>query len=133
MAPDYPNGIWLDATGVPHLFGGEAAMLAKITARLQQDKITAHASIADTPGAAWACAHYSQADVVPSEEQAQILSKLPVLALRIPKPVAGSLSRVGIRTIGDVLRLPRKLIPYTLWARCHAAAGSGHGNTSRAN
>ena len=31
---DAPDGIWIDATGAAHLFGGEAALLADIVARL---------------------------------------------------------------------------------------------------
>jgi protein ImuB len=34
VAPDAPDGIFLDVTGVPHLFGGEAKMLAEMKSRL---------------------------------------------------------------------------------------------------
>lgn len=73
VAPDQPKGIWIDATGVAHLFGGEEAMLAKIITRLQRDNLTAHVAMADTPGAAWACARYGQEGVTPRGEIPKVL------------------------------------------------------------
>ena len=34
VAPDAPDGILMEVTGIPHLFGGEAAMMAGMKARL---------------------------------------------------------------------------------------------------
>lgn len=111
VAPDQPKGIWIDATGVAHLFGGEEAMLAKIITRLQRDNLTAHVAMADTPGAAWACARYGQEGVTPRGEIPKVLAPLPISGLRLSKPVVESLGRVGLRTIGDLLRIPRATIP----------------------
>ncbi|MCX7349321.1 MAG: DNA polymerase Y family protein, partial [Alphaproteobacteria bacterium] len=36
VAPDPPDGILLDVTGVPHLFGGEQRMMAEMRSRLAQ-------------------------------------------------------------------------------------------------
>ena len=33
-APDRPDGVWIDATGCSHLFGGETSMLAVVVERL---------------------------------------------------------------------------------------------------
>jgi protein ImuB len=59
-APDPPDGVWIDATGAAHLAGGEAALLADLVDRLQRAGFTAHAAIADTPGAAHAVARYGE-------------------------------------------------------------------------
>ncbi len=59
VAPDAPDGILLDVTGVPHLFGGEARMLADIRSRLAQYGFTARCGQGATIGAAWALARYA--------------------------------------------------------------------------
>jgi protein ImuB len=53
-APNPPDGVWLDATGCAHLFGGEASLLRLIESRLHGAGIAARAAMADTPGCATA-------------------------------------------------------------------------------
>lgn len=55
------DGLALDATGVAHLFGGEAAMAAELVAGLERMSLSARAAMADTPGAAWALARFGGA------------------------------------------------------------------------
>ncbi len=57
-ALDPPHGLLVDVTGVAHLFGGEAALLADAQTRLAQRGLTARLAIAPTAGAAWALAHF---------------------------------------------------------------------------
>ena len=45
-APDRPDGIWIDATGAAHLFGGETRMLRDIVRRLAHAGIAARAALA---------------------------------------------------------------------------------------
>jgi protein ImuB len=59
VALDAPDGLFLDVTGVTHLWGGEAAMADDLLARLASNGIPAKAAIADTAGAAWALARFS--------------------------------------------------------------------------
>ena len=108
-APDQPGGIWIDATGCAHLFGGEAAMLADIVARLGQGGIVAQAAIADTAGAAWAVARYAgtAVTVVPAGETKAALRPLPVAALRLNDETAAGLIRLGFERIEQVLDAPR--------------------------
>ena len=56
------DGLFLDATGGAHLFGGEAAMLAAIATALASHGLTARPAMADTKGAAWALAHFGGPD-----------------------------------------------------------------------
>ncbi len=58
LEADGSAGIWIDITGCDHLFGGEAELLASLTARLRRHGYTARAAVADTPGAAWAIARF---------------------------------------------------------------------------
>ncbi len=97
VAPDAPDGVLLDATGIAHLFGGEVAMLAEMGARLARYGFTARVSIAQTIGAAWALARYG----------GDTLEALPVEALRIDGESAHTLRRLGLKTIGSLLTIPR--------------------------
>ncbi|NUB17496.1 DNA polymerase Y family protein, partial [Azospirillum brasilense] len=59
-APDGPDGVALDITGCAHLFGGEEAMTADLTARLTAAGFESRISVADTPAAAWALARFGK-------------------------------------------------------------------------
>ena len=61
VAADVPDGLFLDVTGVDHLWRGEARMLADFRTRLAAHGLPFRCAIADTPGAAWALAHYGEA------------------------------------------------------------------------
>ena len=84
-APDRPDGVWIDATGCSHLFGGEASMLADVVERLDRGGVASRAAIADTAGAAWATARYAKAavTVVPAGET---VAALRAAADRRPAP-----------------------------------------------
>ncbi|MFL9825309.1 DNA polymerase Y family protein [Rhodoplanes sp. SY1] len=58
VALDPPDGLVLDITGCAHLFGGEAALAAALHARLAAGRLSARIAVADTPGCAFAVAHY---------------------------------------------------------------------------
>lgn len=104
-------GIWLDATGCAHLFGGEDSMLDDMTRRLAGLGFSARAAMADTPGGAWAIARYTPkrkpSIVVPSGETRAALSPLPTTALGIGAAMALELHGLGLKRIADLLALPR--------------------------
>lgn len=107
-APAGIDGVWLDVTGCAHLQGGEAALVAEMVERLRRRGINGRAAIADTAGAAWAVARYgAAAATVPPGEGRKALAPLPVAALRFEPELAGTLTRLGMRRIGDLYRLPR--------------------------
>jgi protein ImuB len=107
-APAPPDGVWLDITGCAHLHGGEAALLATLHARLARAGIAARLGLADTPGAAHALAraHSAPPIAAPGEHQAA-LAPLSVAALRLDPETVALLGRLGVATIGDLMRLPR--------------------------
>jgi protein ImuB len=113
-APDHPDGIWIDATGCSHLFGGEAGLLADVVGRLARGGITSRVAIADTAGAAWAIARYTAAavSVVPAGETAAALGSLPIAALRLPDEMITDLTRLGFEQLDQLLAAPRA--PLTL-------------------
>jgi protein ImuB len=106
-AADPPEGVWLDVTGCAHLFGGEAAMLADMTARLARAGISVRAAVADTPGAAHAMARYGKCPIVPQGRSAQALASLPAAALRLTPETAAALRRLGLERIGALAAAPR--------------------------
>ena len=55
---DLPDGIIIDATGCAHLWNGERSYLDSIARRLKQIGYNVNAAMADTPGKAWAMAHF---------------------------------------------------------------------------
>jgi protein ImuB len=167
VAPDGTDGLLLDATGVAHLFGGEAKMQNDMQARLHAYGFTTRTAIASTIGAAWALARFgkvtspalrapspggrdlgrrppfmiverggcnqslpsgegarragevtlgSHAIVLPEsgraverkrDEEGPLLHPLPIEALRIDAQATRTLRRLGLKTIGSLLTLPR--------------------------
>ena len=59
VAEEPPESLALDITGCAHLFGGEAAMLARIEEDCTALGLGLSAGIAGTPGAAWALARFA--------------------------------------------------------------------------
>jgi protein ImuB len=118
---DPPEGLFLDITGCPHLFGGEESLRKLIVTRLTAQGFTALAAIADTPGAAWAFARYKQqkrpaktlraaleASLNDSAESLrESLSPLPIEALRLDPDAAALIRRFGLKTIGQLIEIPR--------------------------
>jgi protein ImuB len=101
------DGLMLDVSGCAHLFGGEDALLARLVAGVEGQGVAARAALADTPGAAWACARFEAGGVVPAGGTDAALAPLPVAALRLEAATAAGLERVGLRRIGDLLDKPR--------------------------
>ena len=61
-AVDGEDGLLLDITGCAHLFGGEAALMDEIAARVTGLGVESRLGLADTPGAAWALARFGPAE-----------------------------------------------------------------------
>ena len=70
---------------MPHLFGGEQALLADMGARLARAGFTARLALAETLGGAHALARFARnaSIVVPHGEIDAALAPLPVEALRL--------------------------------------------------
>ena len=56
------GGLLLDITGCAHLFGGEAALMDEIAARVTGLGVESRLGLADTSGAAWALARFGPAE-----------------------------------------------------------------------
>ena len=103
---DPPDGLFLDISGCGHLFGGEDALRAQISARLTAQGFANRTVLAPTPGAAWALARFGKTTAA-SADIVQTLAPLPVEALRLDEDAASLLHRVGLKTIGQLIAAPR--------------------------
>ena len=101
-----PDGLVVDVTGVAHLFGGEAALLADANERLAARKLTARLAIAPTAGAAWALAHYGpESAILPAG--GGMLDELSVAALRLDPATLLVLRRLGLKRVGELSGVAR--------------------------
>lgn len=108
-----PEGLIFDITGVAALFGGEEKLAQTVLQDCQHHTYQGRVAIADTPGAAWALAHYSDQSrsVVAAGQQDAALRPLPVSSLRISPLIVKKLGDVGIQTVGELLAIPRRELP----------------------
>ncbi|MGC9953032.1 MAG: DNA polymerase Y family protein [Rhizomicrobium sp.] len=107
VAP-WEHGLTFDIEGCAHLFGGEERMARHMRERLSRFGLTARIAVASTIGAAHAlCCFGPEEIVVPAGKEEEALSRLPVAALRISEQQATGLTRLGLKRIADVARLPR--------------------------
>lgn len=96
VAIDPPDALILDITGVDHLFGGPAGLIADVRAHIDRTGVTMRHGIAATPSAAWALARHGGDDI----------SALPVTTLRLGATTHIALARAGLKTIGDLATRP---------------------------
>ena len=106
VATDGADGLLADISGVPHLFGGEAALRDDLQARLERAGLHAASAIAGTRGAAHALARHG-GGIVPDGRLVEGIGHLPVTALRVDHATTEALARVGLTRIADLVSLPR--------------------------
>ncbi|WP_370177868.1 DUF6504 family protein [Alteriqipengyuania sp.] len=107
---DGADAALLDVTGTAHLFDGEAEMLAEIEERFAMQGYTCRSALAPNAGAAWALSHYGADRPVVLDPVALplALGPLPAAALRVNDETRLLLTRLGLKTIGDVMNVPRE-------------------------
>jgi len=115
-ASDSPDGLLLDVTGAAHLFGGEAALLDDVEARLRRLGFSARAAIAPGPALARALARFSNVRLVSGaatqDQLDQLAAALPIDALglaaeTLAAETLAAMRRAGLRLVGDLLSRPR--------------------------
>ena len=109
VAVDGIDGLVLDTEGADHLQGGELPMVTKIFNSFYAKKLTARVAIADTWGAAHACARAIKREtvIIPSGETFRAVEKLPISLLRLPEKTVADLRVLGFQTIGELSNTPR--------------------------
>lgn len=100
------DGLVLDVTGTPHLWGGESPMLADMRARAARAGLEMRIGLAGSRGGAWALARFAEGIAAPGA-LADTLAPLPTAALRLDADTATALERLGLATIGALAAAPR--------------------------
>lgn len=113
VSPDPPDGLLLDLTGCEQVFGGEDRWTSTALRQLSRLGLHARAAIAPTFGCAWALSRFGPEPVavVPPGTQREAIAPLPVAALRLEPETIADLGTVGVKTIGQLLDLPRAALP----------------------
>ena len=103
------DGLWLDLTGVTHLFGGERRMSERILAFCRRLGMTARIAVAGTAGAAHALARFGGEPLIlcPSGCEADAIAAMPLAALRLDQDALGAAHRLGLERIGELIAMPR--------------------------
>ncbi len=134
---DGADALRLDVTGVAHLFGGEESLIRDIERCFARIGLTVRVAIAPTAAAAWALARFSPSPQrgegdsaklsgvrgtsanrsgrtpsprpLPSGERDVVeqVSPLPVAALRLDPDTVLTLERLGLKTLGALIDIPR--------------------------
>jgi protein ImuB len=107
-----PNHLFLDITGIPALFGGERKLAGRVLEACQERDYAGRVAIAPTIGAAWAVTSvppvtHGGLNIISRGGLLPALQPLPVESLRLPDETVDVLSRLGVGTIADLMRLPR--------------------------
>ncbi|WP_276122169.1 Y-family DNA polymerase [Pararhizobium qamdonense] len=112
VAVDASDGIVMDTEGADHLRGGELPTLTGIANLFRGRGLMTRVAIADTWGAAHACARAICRDtvIIPRGETVRAVERLPVGLLRLPEKTVGDLRTLGFRTIGELSATPRALL-----------------------
>jgi protein ImuB len=122
--------LFLDITGSERLFGSAAQLAGRVTRAIERFNIPARIAIAPTVGAAWALASAGSksALIVDADGLRDALAPLPVMSLRLQEEIVAALHHLGLRTIGQLLALPREQLPArfgpTLLTRLDQAIGA---------
>jgi protein ImuB len=124
---DGDDGLWIDITGVAHLFGAEESLLDDLTRRLASFAVPARAGLADTLGAAHALARFGCPEgaawaLAPTAMTREAIAVLPVEALRFDAPRVLLLKRLGLRRIGQLYDIPRDSLARRFRSKDAAAA-----------
>jgi protein ImuB len=103
-----PDELLLELRDSLRLFGGLEALLSRLHEAGARLGLTLRSSVAPTPRAALAGAR-AAADlrVTHAAQLVGQLAPLPVAALRWPDKTLARLGAMGVRTLGELLRLPR--------------------------
>lgn len=107
VAVEPPDGVMLDITGCAHLSGGEGELEQDVREWLNSRRIETRLARGSSAEAAHALARFHRGAVT---DEAAAIRALPVAALKLDPESDLGLRRAGLKTIGDVMDRPRRVI-----------------------
>lgn len=110
VAIDERDGLILDTTGCDHLYGGEPAMMQKVSALLTENNLPHRLAIAGTPVAASALARAQSGDLIKPGKEAEGLADLSISTLRLSSKAEILLQRFGLSRVGQLYSIDRKAL-----------------------
>jgi len=96
---ELPNTVWVDITGVAHLFEGERQLVTELASSVRALGHQVQIAVASGPWLAQALARWGATLSV---------GELPIVALPLDAERAAWLTRVGVHTWGELAALPRE-------------------------
>lgn len=109
VAIDPPDGIFIDATGCAHLWGGDHAYIKDIENKINARGYSIGIAMADTIGAAWGLSHHVATPVVVEKGfQPNAILDLPPEALRLDAMITERLHKLGLHQIRDFIAIPQQ-------------------------
>jgi protein ImuB len=125
--------VLLDASGIASLFHGERGFAAALAERARRVGLEAHVAIAAAQRLAHVAARRlgagpgGEVHIVAPGAEADFLAPLPIDLLDPDDALAEALDRFGVRTLGDLLALPRRELAARLGAGALALADIARG------
>jgi protein ImuB len=110
------GAVWIDASGVTSLFGSELGFAGAVEARAEKLGLPGRVSIAATRSLALIAARAGAGVIAPGSER-DFAAPLAVDVLDPPDVLAEAFTRFGVRTLGDLLALPRRALSRRLGAQ----------------
>lgn len=111
VALDPPDGLLIDITGCDRTLGGEDTIRRTARDGLARFGVCASCVIAPTFAAAAALARHGDAGIIRDADLRQAVANLPIAALRLDPKHAAGLAEVGLDRVGQVMDLPRSVLP----------------------
>ncbi len=120
--------IWIDVTGVEHLFGGEASLCEAVRERLAPFGHQVEVALSDGPFFAQSLARYASVvagvpRLCPAGGALRALSPLPVAALGLGADSVAFFGRLGVLTLADLMRIDRAQLSARLEPFCRGNPG----------
>lgn len=110
VAPDAPDGLWLDITGCASLFGTETALLKDLHRRIAAFGVSVQIAVADTAGCAHAVARHVPAGrpvTIEPGAHRKAVELLPVAALRLEADIIEGLRKLGFERVEQLVGAAR--------------------------
>lgn len=110
VAPDPPDGVWIDITGCAALFGSERALLKDLHRRVARAGYAVQIAASDTPGCAHAVARHVPAGrpvTIETGGQRSAMALLPIASLRLEHQIVEGLRKLGFERVEQLIDTPR--------------------------